>query len=289
MAKKSNYQSITLYKDMAPQILELEKVEAGEILQAIMKYSCYGEDTDMSQYDRFVRSLWKTVKLKLDAGEAYDREISETNRTNAMKRWEKEKGDTTAYDRKQSNKTDTTAYDRTTYTDTVTGTISSTNTNSSTVTNTETEESDSADCHSASATANAEPPASDLFSLRKIQATAKRNKVNLTKEGIEAFYEEMQETEWILYNRPVTKRGIIKAMRGWAKYHPEYAVESYEVEDKKEEELVIKHKTQDVQEETDWSDPDSLIRYLKKEYGEDWEIKSGFSESEIRNELEKGM
>ena len=286
MAKKSNYQSITLYKDMAPQILELEKVEAGEILQAIMKYSCYGEDTDMSQYDRFVRSLWKTVKLKLDAGEAHDREISETNRTNAMKRWEKEKGDTVAYDRKQSNKTDTAAYDRTTYTDTVTGTISSTNTNSSTVTNTETEESDSADCHSASATANAEPPASDLFSLRKIQATAKRNKVKLTKEGIEAFYEEMQESQWNLYGKSVTKKGIVKAIRGWAKFHPEYEPEPVT---EKEEELIIKYKTQDVQEETDWSNPDSLIRYLKKEYGEDWEIKSGFSESEIRNELEKGM
>ena len=41
MGNRNSYQSITIYKDMAPQILELEKVEAGEILQAIMRYSCY--------------------------------------------------------------------------------------------------------------------------------------------------------------------------------------------------------------------------------------------------------
>ena len=189
MGNRNSYQSITIYKDMAPQILELEKVEAGEILQAIMRYSCYGEDTDMSQYDRFVRSLWKTIKLKLDAGEAHDKEISKTNSSNAKKRWEKEKGNATGCD-------------RTTITDTVTGTNSSTLTISSTVTNTDTEHADadsgSADrLAGAAAAEGAAPQDADLFSVKQLLATAKKNKVNLTKEGIQVFHEEMQDSGWI--------------------------------------------------------------------------------------------
>ena len=229
MASKRSYQSITLYKDMAPQILELEKVEAGEILQAIMRYSCYGEDTDMSQYDRFVRSLWKTIKLKLEAGETHDREISETNRNNAMKRWEKEKGNATACDGVQSNKLNATACDGTTYTYTytVTGTNSSTTTISSTVTDTKQADAVSAGRLTASAAAeNADPSAGDLFSFKQIKAMARRNKINLTDEGLQVFYEEMQDSGWILYQKPVEKKGIVKAVRGWAKNNPQYHLES---------------------------------------------------------------
>lgn len=230
MASKRSYQSITLYKDMAPQILELEKVEAGEILQAIMRYSCYGEDTDMSQYDRFVRSLWKTIKLKLDAGETHDREISETNRNNAMKRWEKEKGNATACDGMQSNKSDATACDGTTYTNTVTGTNSSTITISSTVTNTEqanaNADSDSANLLTSSAAAeSAEPSAGDLFSLDQIKKKVKSGKVDLSEEGVKAFYEQMQDDSWMLYGKPVEKRYLLRALREWARKHPEYMLE----------------------------------------------------------------
>lgn len=78
MAGKNNYQSITLYKDMAPQVLELTREEAGDIYQAIFRFSCYGEDTDFSKCDRFVRSLWETTKLKLQSGEMHDKQISDT-------------------------------------------------------------------------------------------------------------------------------------------------------------------------------------------------------------------
>lgn len=105
MAGKNIYQSIALYKDMAPQVLELNKEEAGDIFQAIFRFSCYGEDTDFSTCDRFVRSLWETIKLKLQSGEMHDKQISDTNRENARKRWEKEKGSPEECDRIQSNAT----------------------------------------------------------------------------------------------------------------------------------------------------------------------------------------
>jgi hypothetical protein len=235
MGNRNSYQSIIIYKDMAPQILELEKVEAGEILQAIMRYSCYGEDTDMSQYDRFVRSLWKTIKLKLDAGEAHDKEISKTNSSNAKKRWEKEKGNATGCDRIQTNAT---GCDRTTITDTVTGTNSSTLTISSTVTNTDTEHADadsgSADrLAGAAAAEGAAPQDADLFSVKQLLATAKKNKVNLTKEGIQVFHEEMQDSGWILYGEPVEKKYIVRVLREYAKKHPEYSLNQEEPEEPK--------------------------------------------------------
>lgn len=207
---------------MAPQIMELEKTEAGEILQAIMKYCCYGEDTDLSQYDRLVRSLWSTIKLKLDAGESHLKDISETNRNNVMKRWEKKDFDTTEYDCKQSNTDDTTEYDCTTITDTVTETNSLTTTISS-VTKTDTTDSDFVDRQTASASASAEPSSGDLFSVKQLLATTKSNKVNLTDEGVAAFYEEMQESGWMMYQKPVEKKGIVRALRAYAKYHPEYS------------------------------------------------------------------
>lgn len=46
----------------------------------------------------------------------------------------------------------------------------------------------------------------------------------MTEEGIQSFYEEMQESEWMLYQKPVEKRGITRALRAWTKYHPEYTL-----------------------------------------------------------------
>lgn len=248
MVAKNNYQSITLYKDMAPQVLELTESEAGRIYQAIFRYACYGEDTDFSNEDRFIRSLWETTKLKISAGEAHSKEISETNSSNAKKRWEKEKGNATGCGRIQSNAT---GCDRTTITDTVTGTNSLTSTISSTVTKTDTDHadavSDSADRPAGAAAAEgAAPQDSDLFSVKQLLAIAEKNKVNLTGEGVQAFHEEMQESGWLLYDRPVEKKGIVKALRGWAKYHPEYSICEVEPEEPKAAKPEINQKEQDL-------------------------------------------
>lgn len=93
----------------------------------------------------------------------------------------------------------------------------------------------SADQPAASAVADAEPPAGDLFSVKQLLATAKKNKVNLTEEGVRVFHDEMHESGWMLYQKPVEKKGIVKALRGWAKYHPEYGIDADETQEDDEE------------------------------------------------------
>lgn len=99
---------------------------------------------------------------------------------------------------------------------------------------TETEQADadpvSVDQRAASAAANAEPPAGDLFSVKQLLAIVEKNKVNLTDEGVQAFHDEMYESGWILYQKPVEKKWIVRALRGWAKHHPEYSIEEDERE-----------------------------------------------------------
>ncbi len=223
MATKKDYQSITVYKDMAPQVLELTDEEAGKVYKAIFQYSCYGEDSDFSEQDRFVRSLWETTKLKLKAGEEHSKKISEINRENVKKRWEEKKTDTNEYDR---IKPDTNEYDRTTYTDTVTGTNSFTPTISSTVTKTEQKQAcavaDSVNRLSGSATANAEPPTGDLFTVSKLNEIVNKNNIGLSDEGIKIFHEEMQESGWVLYKKPIEKKYIVRVLREWSKKHVEF-------------------------------------------------------------------
>ena len=64
----------------------------------------------------------------------------------------------------------------------------------------------------------------DLFSVGDLMRLRDKHKVDLTDEGVEAFWNEMQSTGWILYKQPVTKEGIAKSLRGWTKYHEEYHV-----------------------------------------------------------------
>lgn len=226
MAIKKDYQSITIYKDMEPLFLELTDEEAGKVIKAIFLFSCRGEDADFSDQDRLVRSAWGTIKMKLKAGEDHRKEISETNTANINKRWEREKSkksDTTEYDCINRN---TQEYDRTTYTDTVTGTNSFTPTISSTVTKTEQEQvcadADSVDRLSVSATADAEPPTGDLFSVSKLNEIVTKNNIGLSNEGVEIFHEEMHESNWTLYEKPVQKKFIVRALREWTKKHVEF-------------------------------------------------------------------
>ncbi|MCI8646762.1 MAG: hypothetical protein HFE76_08170 [Firmicutes bacterium] len=90
------------------------------------------------------------------------------------------------------------------------------------ISKTETEQADavSVDRQTASAAAEAEPSAGELFSVEQLSEIVQRNKVNLSQEGVKNFYDEMQESGWILYGKPVEKKGIVKALRGYAKYQP---------------------------------------------------------------------
>lgn len=86
-------------------------------------------------------------------------------------------------------------------------------------------DSDFVDRQTASASASAEPSSGELFSAKQLLAISKKSKVNLTDEGIVAFYDEMQESKWIMYQNPVEKKGIVRALRAYAKYHPQYSKE----------------------------------------------------------------
>lgn len=108
--------------------------------------------------------------------------------------------------------------------------LSVTDTDTETVIETDTEQanadSDSADLLTSSATAeSAEPSAGDLFSLIQIKKKVKSGKVDLSEEGVKAFYEQMQDDSWMLYGKPVEKRYLLRALREWARKHPEYMLE----------------------------------------------------------------
>ena len=86
------------------------------------------------------------------------------------------------------------------------------------------------------AAANAAPPApasalpapvpaevtEDLFSRERLEKIAERNKIPITTDGVATFFDEMRENGWILYGKQVTRTGIIRALRGWLKYHGEF-------------------------------------------------------------------
>lgn len=89
-------------------------------------------------------------------------------------------------------------------------------------------DADSVDRLSVSAAADAEPPTGDLFSVAKLNDIVAKNKINLTDEGVKIFHEEMQESGWTLYKKPVEKKFIIKVLREWSKKHVEFHKDSGE-------------------------------------------------------------
>lgn len=108
------------------------------------------------------------------------------------------------------------------------------------ISKTETEQAgdDFVDRQTVSAAANAEPSDGDLFSMKQLVTIAKKNKINMDEEGIQAFFDTMQEDNWTLWGKPVEKKYIVRTMRAWIKRHPEYNPEEYEndydVNDEKE-------------------------------------------------------
>ena len=224
--ERKTFQSFKTYADTEPIIVQLTDEEAGRIFKAC--YGCYfrGETLEFRpDDDRLFRGAWVTFEMKLLSEQKKDYETSE-KRSSAGSLGGKANANRKKQEQANANSEKQEQANVSTYTDTVTGTNSSTSTISSTVTKQEQACTASADRQSASAAAmDAEPPSGDLFSLKQLISTSKRNKVELTSEGINVFYEEMQDSGWILYGEPVEKKFITRALRAWAKYHPEYAPE----------------------------------------------------------------
>lgn len=224
--ERKTFQSFKTYADTEPIIAQLTDEEAGRIFKAC--YGCYfrGETLEFRpDDDRLFRGAWGTFEMKLLSEQKKDYETSE-KRSSAGSLGGKANANRKKQEQASANSEKQEQANVSTYTDTVTGTNSSTSTISSTVTKQGQACTASADRQSASAAAmNAEPPSGELFSVKQLISTSKRNKVELTSEGIEVFYEEMQDSGWILYGEPVEKKFITRALRAWAKYHPEYAPE----------------------------------------------------------------
>ena len=72
------------------------------------------------------------------------------------------------------------------------------------------------------------PPAEGgrgLYTLEQLFTITERNHVEITAEGLRAFYDQMNATGWSLYGRPVERKTIVRVLREWANKHQEQAAE----------------------------------------------------------------
>lgn len=241
------HNSFVLYKDSRIFIRQLDTNQRGNLLGAIFDYTCDGEIPDFHG-DSMTQMCFEIIKSYLDRDEQKYQEKCRKNKENIEKRWAKtgKQSNTNVYSGKQSN-TNCTDKD----TDTDTDSVSVIDTDTDTVRDTDTDQacavSGSADRPAGAAAAEgAAPQSGDLFSVKQLLVIAEKNKVNLTGEGVQVFHEEMQESGWILYDRPVEKKGIVKALRGWAKYHLEYSLDQEEPERPKAAQPEISQKEKDL-------------------------------------------
>lgn len=61
----------------------------------------------------------------------------------------------------------------------------------------------------------------DMFTEGELLTIARRGKVNLSDEGIEAFYRQARADEWTLYGRPIERKSILRVLREWSKKNPD--------------------------------------------------------------------
>ena len=53
-----------------------------------------------------------------------------------------------------------------------------------------------------------------------------RARIPMSAEGLTHFLEQMKADGWMLYGKPVEKKTIARALRGWLKYHPQFRIET---------------------------------------------------------------
>ena len=221
-----NKQSYMLYTDMNPQIQEMTDPEAGFILKSVSQYATDGTEPDTSKADRFISSFWKSLKIKIDTQRKKEAERSEQNSANAKAKYESER---MRSDANESERMRSDANAPTIHNNNSTCTVHDYN---STCTSTEQETEKkifSADADrdgTAAAALGAAPPpggsVGDLFTVSKLSEIAEEKDIPIDADGIAAFWEEMHAAGWILYGRPVEKKTITRAVRGWLNYHPEF-------------------------------------------------------------------
>lgn len=244
--KKTTIQSFLLYTDVRP-VLDLVPPEDGlQLLKTIFDYAA-GEDVEPFQ-NIITEKIWEMIRQKLEVGREKAIRRSETNRQNVKARWDKE-SNTTVYDGIQK---DSTVFDsKNSYTKGATeqnSTVQYCDCTEQSQVHVQVQNKDNTEstadfvsdpaggspARAAAADAAPRPaPDSDLFTIDQLKRCIKKNKVDLTDEGAEAFLDEMHENGWTLYSKPVEKKTITRTLRAWAKYHGEYS--AADPEDQEEE------------------------------------------------------
>lgn len=219
--------SFILYKDSRIFISRLSKSQRGELLLAIFDYAC-DKIVPNFEYDPMLEMCFELIRAYLDRDEKKYRTRCEKNRENGRKGGlaKARNGRQMLTNASNGRKVLANLADKDKDTDKDTDTV--TDSDSDSDTDTETEQAN-ADFDSVERPAGAEavktaPPSVDLFSLKQVKASAKGNKVDLTTEGLEIFYKQMQDDDWTLYGKPIKKPYLVRVMHEWAKRHPEFSL-----------------------------------------------------------------
>ena len=233
----NNQKGFLLYLDNYDLIEDISNEEKGRWIDAVFRYKRYGEIPDF-QKGTLLNTAFKVTKSQLDrdaeAWEEKRQKRAEAGHKGGLAKANNSKQSQT----KSSNAKQDIANLAVNVTDKVNDSVSAIDTDTDTVIETDTEQADAVSGFvdrpaGAAAAEGAAPQDADLFSVKQLLATAKKNKVKLTEEGIHIFHEEMQDSGWILYGESVEKKAIVKVLRGWAKYHPEYSPDLEEPEEPK--------------------------------------------------------
>lgn len=238
--------------------------QAGKLHKAVYAYQDEGTIPDFKN-DDMLQMCFELMKNHFDNDAKKYEERCRKNAENVKKRWnnDRKQSNTSIYNGKQSN---------TNYTDNDidndTDSVSVIDTDTDTVSDTDTDLhiSVSADQQAASAAAKAEPPVGDLFTVKQLMSIVTNNKVQLTNEGVRVFHEEMQDSNWMLYGKPVEKKTILRAIRAWSNRHTEYKPENniiYESDGENTEKKSMNEKKFDL------SDTEAVNAWLREEFGED--------------------
>lgn len=206
--------SFLVYYDNEIIVCRLTDDEAGKLFKSLFPY---GRDRIRPDFESSpaLAMAFDVLALAIDRNDEWYREKCNKNRENILKRWSK--GDTTEYDRKQS---DTTEYDRVPK-DKDKDRVREEKELNDTLFNSLTLKE-----------GNASPPSADAGgahpSLIDCQECADEGKVNLSEDGIKAFYNRMVKDGWKIKGKPV--ENLLKAMRGFAKNHKRYQKEEAQPE-----------------------------------------------------------
>lgn len=91
----------------------------------------------------------------------------------------------------------------------------------------------------------------------------KRNKIDLSADGIRAFLEDMRADHWTMYGKPVEKKTITRVLREYAKRHAEYSVKDPEGQEEEARAAEKEKKFRQRKEEEDKEKAEQFSEFVK--------------------------